>query len=122
MNIGQNIRKVRELNDLNQETVAGMLGMSAVAYGRIERNETEISLKRIEQIAKVLNTNVETLLNFDSNKHIVQMENNQGTIYTSINYGTVNAVNETLLQTVANLNENIVQLNNIVLQLLKNNV
>lgn len=122
MKIGQNIRKVRELNDLNQETVAGMLGMSAVAYGRIERNETEISLKRIEQIAKVLNTNVETLLNFDSNKHIVQMENNQGTIYTSINYGTVNAVNETLLQTVANLNENIVQLNNIVLQLLKNNV
>jgi len=119
MKIGQNIRKVRELNDLNQETVAGLLGMSAVAYGRIERNESDISLKRINQIAKALNTDIETLLNFDSKKHIVQMENNKGTIYTSINYGTVNAVNETLLQTVANLNDNIVQLNNVVLKLLK---
>ncbi|MDT8411381.1 MAG: helix-turn-helix transcriptional regulator [Vicingaceae bacterium] len=119
MKIGQNIRKVRELNDLNQETVANMLGMSAVAYGRIERNESDISLKRINQIAKALNTDIETLLNFDSKKHIVQMENNKGTIYTSINYGTVNTVNEGLLQTIANLNDNIVQLNSIVLQLTK---
>ena len=47
------------------------------------------------------------------------MENNKGTIYTSINYGTVNAVNEGLLQTISNLNDNIVQLNNIVLKLAK---
>lgn len=110
---------VNVINDLNQETVAGMLGMSAVAYGRIERNETDISLKRINQIAKALNTDIETLLNFDSKKHIVQMENNKGTIYTSINYGTVNAVNESFLQTIVNLNENIVRLNDIILQINK---
>lgn len=119
MKIGQNIRKVRELNDLNQEAVAKMLGMSAVAYGRIERNESDLSLKRITQIAKVLNTNIETLLNFDSEKHVIQMENNQGVIYTSVNYGTVNTGNEDLLKTIAHLNDNIVQLNNIVLQLTK---
>lgn len=110
---------VNVINDLNQETVAGMLGMSAVAYGRIERNETDISLKRINQIAKALNTDIENLLNFDSKKHIVQMENNKGTIYTSINYGTVNAVNESFLQTIVNLNENIVRLNDIILQINK---
>jgi len=119
MKIGQNIRKVRELNDLNQETLASMLGMSAVAYGRIERNESDISLKRINQIAKALNTDVETLLNFDSKKHIIQMENNKGTIYTSINYGTVNTVHEGLLGTITHLNENIIQLNKLVLQLTK---
>lgn len=86
MKIGKNIRKIRELNDLNQESVADMLGMSTVAYGRIERNETEVSLKRISQIAKVLNTDIETLLNFNNKKHIVQMENNKGTVYTSINF------------------------------------
>ncbi len=119
MKIGQNNRKVRELNDLNQEAVAEMLGMSAVAYGRIERNESDLSLKRITQIAKALNTNIETLLNFDSEKHVIQMENNRGIIYTSVNYGTVNTGNENLLQTIAHLNDNIVQLNNIVLQLSK---
>lgn len=122
MKIGQNIRKIRELNDLNQEAVANILGMSAIAYGRIERNETDISLKRINQIAEALNTDVETLLNFDSKKHIIHMENNQGSIYTSVNYGTVNAVNESLLQTLAKLNDNIVQLNNVVLQYTKKNV
>jgi len=117
MKIGQNIRKIRELNDLNQEALAEMLGMSAVAYGRIERNETDITLKRIDQIAKVLNTNIETLLNFDSNKHTIHMENNRGSIFASINYGTINAVNENLLKTIAKLNDDIVQLNNFVLQL-----
>lgn len=116
MKIGKNIRKVRELNDFNQETVAKMLGMSAVAYGRIERNESDISLKRIDQIAKVLNTDIETLLNFDSKKHVVQMENNKGVIYTSINYGTVDTGGENLLETIANLNKTIVKLNNIVLK------
>ena len=110
---------VNVINDLNQETDAGMLGMSAVAYGRIERNETDISLKRINQIAKVLNTDIETLLNFNNKKHIVQMENNKGTVYTSINFGTVNAVNESFLQTIVNLNENIVRLNDIILQINK---
>ena len=116
MKIGQNIRKIRELNDLNQESVANMLGMSAVAYGRIERNESDISLKRIQQIAQALNTDVETLLNFDSKKHVVHMENNQGSIYTSINYGTVNAVSESLLEVLTKLNDDIVRLNNIILQ------
>lgn len=119
MKIGQNIRKLRELNDLNQEAVARMLGMSAVAYGRIERNETDLSLKRISQIADALNTDIETLLNFDSNKHVIRMENNKGIIYTSVNYGTVNATDDSLLQTVAHLNESILQLNEIVLLMSK---
>lgn len=76
---------VNVINDLNQETDAGMLGMSAVAYGRIERNETDISLKRINQIAKALK----------------------------------NAVNESFLQTIVNLNENVVRLNDIILQINK---
>lgn len=111
MKIGQNIRKIRELNELNQESVANMLGMSAIAYGRIERNETDITLKRIAQIAETLNTDIETLLNFDSKKHVVHMENNQGSIYTSINYGTVNTLDKDLLLIVANLNDELIRLN-----------
>lgn len=111
MKIGQNIRKIRELNELNQESVANMLGISAIAYGRIERNETDITLKRIAQIAEALKTDVETLLNFDSKKHVIHIENNQGSIYTSINYGTVNTLDKDLLKIVTNLNNELIQLN-----------
>jgi len=120
MKIGGNIRKIREINDLNQESVAKMLGMSTVAYGRIERDETEVSLNRVEQIAKVLNTDISTLLNFDS-KYNINMQNNKGTIYTSVNNGTVNTLNESLLNTVAKLNEDIVRLNDIIIQLNRKN-
>lgn len=110
---------VNVINDLNQETVAGMLGMSAVAYGRIERNETDISLKRINQIAKALNTDIENLLNFDSKKHIVQMKNNQNTIRTSVNYKITNTTDESFYKIIINLNKSIIQLNNIILQINK---
>lgn len=116
MKIGKNIRKVRELNDLNQESVARMLGMSTVAYGRLERDETDITLNKVEKIAKALNTDIATLLNFDS-KYVINMQNNNGSIYTSVNNGTVNTLNESLLNTVAKLNEDIVRLNDIIIKL-----
>ncbi len=43
--IGDNIRKVRRLKELKQEYVAEKIGISTVAYGRIERGETDISRK-----------------------------------------------------------------------------
>lgn len=118
MKIGKNIRKIREFNDLTQDSVAKMLEMSTVAYGRIERDETDISISRIEKIAEVLNTDISTLLNFDS-KYVINMQNNQGSIYTSVNNGTVNTLNENLLNTVAKLNDDIVKLNDIIIQLNK---
>jgi len=96
--------------------VAKMVGMSTVAYGRIERDETDVSLNRVEQIANVLNTDIGTLLNFDS-KYVINMQNNQGSIYTSVNNGTVNTLNENLLNTVAKLNDDIVRLNDIIIRL-----
>lgn len=90
--------------------------MSTVAYGRLERDETDITLNKVELIAKALNTDIATLLNFDS-KYVINMQNNNGSIYTSVNYGTVNTLNESLLNTVAKLNEDIVRLNDIIIKL-----
>ena len=65
MQIGHNIRKVRELKDLTQSYVAQQLNISIAAYSRIERNKTAISLERLQQIAAVLGTPAAVILNFN---------------------------------------------------------
>ena len=63
--IGDKIRKIRTFKDLSQENMAESLKMSVVAYGDIERNKKDISLSRLEQIAKILKVKVEDIYTFD---------------------------------------------------------
>ncbi len=48
MQISNNIKKVRELKDFTQEYVAKQLNISQVAYSKLERGETEVSISRLE--------------------------------------------------------------------------
>jgi transcriptional regulator with XRE-family HTH domain len=52
--IPDKIRKARVLKGLSQENVADMLGISTTAYGDIERGKTELSIKRAQDLSKVL--------------------------------------------------------------------
>jgi transcriptional regulator with XRE-family HTH domain len=61
MKIGEKIRMVRTTKGLSQENLAEMLGISLVAYSKIERNETEVGYNRLEQIAKVFDMKVHEL-------------------------------------------------------------
>ena len=65
LNIGDNIRKLRELRGLSQENVASDLGMSPTGFGKIERNEVSITIDKLTKVAKVLDTSIETILDFD---------------------------------------------------------
>jgi transcriptional regulator with XRE-family HTH domain len=56
--IGQNIRKWRELKGIKQELLANHLGITKGALSNIENNKTDISLRRIEQIAVCLGIEV----------------------------------------------------------------
>ena len=64
MKVGDKIRDLRTLKKLSQENMAEMLDMSLGAYGDIERNKKDISLTRLEQIAKSLGVSVLDILNF----------------------------------------------------------
>jgi transcriptional regulator with XRE-family HTH domain len=79
--IPDKIRKARVLKGLSQENVADMLGISTTAYGDIERGKTELSIKRAQDLSKVLDLpvlwgekelsvspQVDTLL--EENKHL----------------------------------------------------
>ncbi|MCW3074273.1 MAG: helix-turn-helix domain protein [Flaviaesturariibacter sp.] len=75
MNIGDKIRKVRELKGLKQEYVAGKLGLSVTAYGNIERNDSSLSFERLEEIAEVLEVTVQDILNIPEQLNIQSVNN-----------------------------------------------
>ena len=74
--IGPNIRKLRELRGYKQEYLAEQLGMSLSGFGKIERGETDVSIGRLEQVAKVLDIKIETILGFNENIVLQQITNN----------------------------------------------
>ena len=54
LKIGQNIRKWRELRGVKQDQLAHQIGITKGALSNIENNKADISLHRIEAIAKCL--------------------------------------------------------------------
>lgn len=76
MNVGEKIKKLRELKNYTQQYLAEQLDLSLSGYGKIERNETDISISRLEQIATILGVDINTILSFEE-KHIFNMSNKQ---------------------------------------------
>jgi transcriptional regulator with XRE-family HTH domain len=56
--IGYRIRKIRESKDFSQENVAADLNITAGAYAKIERGETDPSATRLIEIASILGVDV----------------------------------------------------------------
>jgi transcriptional regulator with XRE-family HTH domain len=65
-NIGINIKKLRELKGYTREVMADELNLSVSGYGKIERGEVEFSVKKVYEIAHILNTDILKILNFDT--------------------------------------------------------
>lgn len=75
MSIGSDIKQLRELRNLTQSHMADELGLSLGGYGKIERDETDITISRLNKIAEVLDTSISTILSFDSNQVFNQYYN-----------------------------------------------
>lgn len=65
MNLGNNIRKIREAKGLAQKEVALNCKMDAGQYSRVENNKTDIALSSIVKIAKALGVEVAELFTAD---------------------------------------------------------
>ncbi len=77
--IGDNIKKFRELKNITREKMAADLQMSLSGYSKIERDEIDLSITRLQQIAQIIGVDISQILNFDSsqifnvsNTHLVQ--------------------------------------------------
>ena len=68
LNIGENIKKLRELKSITREQMAANLGMSTSGYNKIERNETDLTISKIQKIAEILQVDIAQILNFDASQ------------------------------------------------------
>jgi transcriptional regulator with XRE-family HTH domain len=82
--IGEKIKKLRDLREYSQEYMAQKLKLSVNGYGKIERDETDISLKRLEEIAAVLEVDIFRILTFDEKQifNINARQSNLGLVHT----------------------------------------
>jgi len=78
MNVGEKIKKLRELKNYTQQHMAAELDLSLSGYGKIERNETDISVSKLEKIAKILETDISSILSFDE-KHVFNISESKQT-------------------------------------------
>jgi transcriptional regulator with XRE-family HTH domain len=69
--IGTRIRKLRESKDYTQDNMAAELEITAGAYAKIERGETDPSATRLLKIAEILEVDIphslKTIANFAFN-------------------------------------------------------
>jgi transcriptional regulator with XRE-family HTH domain len=63
MNAGLRIKKIREYRNFTQQHMADSLEISQNAYSKIESETTKLTTNRLEQIAKILDVPVETIIN-----------------------------------------------------------
>lgn len=81
MKINEKIKRIREINNMSQETMAEKLGLSPSTYSKMERGLTNITLQRLEEIAQIFHMNTTELL--ESNSQIVCLisENHSSNYY-----------------------------------------
>ena len=60
--IGRNISNARQQNRMTQEAVAEAINMSVTHYGKVERGERQINLKRLVELCGLFGVTLESFL------------------------------------------------------------
>jgi transcriptional regulator with XRE-family HTH domain len=100
--VHEKIKQIRELKNYSREYLANSLGISARAYGKIESGETQLTINRLVEIAKILGVTPEEILGFDASIIFNNGTNQQGgeannTIYNQTEIKHVQELYEKLL-------------------------
>ncbi|MCO5259484.1 MAG: helix-turn-helix transcriptional regulator [Crocinitomicaceae bacterium] len=93
MNIGENIKSIRELKGYSQEVMASNLDISQKTYSNIEKAGNDISYERIQKIADILEVSVTKILQLNT-EHILNSNNQSGGISQLNTAATYNYLNE----------------------------
>ncbi|GET25063.1 helix-turn-helix domain-containing protein [Prolixibacter sp. NT017] len=86
-----NIKKRRELKGFRQQDMADKLSMNIRTYQNLENGETKLDLERLEQIAEILETNMEELLKPEG--YYIHQEIQKGGNGPGVNFGSENTYN-----------------------------
>lgn len=112
--IGDNIKKFRELKNITREQMAADLEMSLSNYSKIERGEIDLTLSRIQQIAQILQVDVSQILNFDASQ-IFNVSNNNYVQGLGAKTETLNIYNDNYKEKyIKMLEDEVVRLKSLV--------
>jgi len=93
--VGEKIRLLRKNRDLTQENVAELLKMSHSAYAKMERGETDMTLKKLDQVAQVFGIQAVDILQIGQSQKIENSSNKlDNSNYTVIGNGTISVLPE----------------------------
>jgi transcriptional regulator with XRE-family HTH domain len=65
MNVGQNIKKIREQKNLMQKEVAAAADIHTSNYSKIEKGEREPSIEALDKIARLFGITIDELIHFE---------------------------------------------------------
>lgn len=78
LQIGQKIKKLRELKNFTQSHLASELGITQSAYSKMELGETEVSYSKLAKIAEVFGMSPEEIMTFNEQMIFNVMHNQTG--------------------------------------------
>jgi transcriptional regulator with XRE-family HTH domain len=78
LQIGQKIKKLRELKNFTQSHLASELGITQSAYSKMELGETEVSFSKLTKIAEVFGMSPEEIMTFNEQMIFNVMHNQTG--------------------------------------------
>lgn len=110
--IRKNIRDIREHRNLTQAEMGEKLGLSETAYAKWERGEVQIRIERLQQIAQVLEVDLEDLIKTD--EAAVILFKNARDNFISENHFNVAVGNSALEAQITILNRDIEHLHEII--------
>jgi transcriptional regulator with XRE-family HTH domain len=84
--IGEQIKKFRELRNYTQDHIAEKLEMTPQGYGKIERNEVEVTIQKLQRIADILGTTIPDMLGFEDKFVFNNYECQQNNLKLGVNH------------------------------------
>ena len=99
MDIGKNIKRIREAKKLSQKEVIAAIDMGAAQYSRIEGGKTEPSINTVERIAKALGVKLSEL--FASEEDLQDINSQDATIMEKVKL--IESLSDQEKQTIFNI-------------------
>jgi transcriptional regulator with XRE-family HTH domain len=107
--LSQTLRVLRATRESNKQgAIATELGLSQSAYSRLETDPSQLSLEKLQTLAKLYDKTMIELLGFDANVIVNKVSDTQtGGNLAIFNHGTMNTADQSLEQRIKMLEEKL---------------
>lgn len=109
--IGFRIKETRECKNISQEAMALQMDITQSNYGRLEKNDSRLTVPKLQKIAEILEVSIAFLFNEKTNKSIFQNNNNHAQAY---NLDTIESVINSDKEHITSLKEEIAYLRELL--------